>query len=135
MAKLIYPQLSYKLMAVLFKVQNKLGSSYQEKYYQRAIAKELENQKIPFEKEKQIKLAYEGEGIGNYFLDFVIDGKIVLEIKAVPFIKKEWTNQVVAYLVSTNLPLAIIANFRTSKLTYKRYVNPNIGNSELFGED
>ena len=135
MAKLIYPQLSYKLMAVLFKVQNKLGSSYQEKYYQRAIKRELTSQKIPFEQEKLIKLAYEGERIGNYFLDFVIDGKIVLEIKAVPFIKKEWTNQVVAYLVSTNLPLAIIANFRTPKLTYKRYVNPNLGDKELYGED
>lgn len=126
MAKLIYPELSYKIMSVLFKVHNKLGQTYQEKYYQRAIAKELKSQKIPFEQEKQVQLAYEGEKIGNYFLDFVIDGKIVLEIKTVPFIRKEWINQLVAYLVSTNLPLGIIANFRTPKLTYKRVVNPNI---------
>ena len=131
MAKLIYPKLSYQIMGVLFKVHNKLGSSYQEKYYQRAIKKELEDQEIPFEKEKQIKLTYEDEGIGNYFLDFVIDGKIILEVKALPFIKKEWTNQVVAYLVSTNLPLAIIANFRSPKLTYKRYVNPNLKDTNI----
>lgn len=133
--RIIYPKLSYQLMSVLFKVHNKLGSSYQEKYYQRAIAREFENQRIPFEKERQIRLTYEDAGIGNYFLDFVIDEKIILEVKAVPFIKKEWTNQVVAYLVSTDLPLAIIANFRTPKLTYKRYVNPNLGNKELYGED
>lgn len=135
MAKLIYPKLSYQLMGVLFKVHSKLGSSYQEKYYQRAIKKELEKQKIPFKREMQIKLSYEEEKIGDYYLDFVIDDKIVLEVKAVPFIKKEWTNQVIAYLVSTGLTLAIVANFRTPKLTYKRYVNPNLGNKELYGED
>lgn len=118
-------------MAVLFKVQSKLGSSYQEKYYQRAIQKELESQNISYEKEKQIELVYEGEKIGNYFLDFVIDGKIILEVKAVPFIKKDWTNQVVAYLVSTGLFLAIIANFRTPKLTYKRYINPNLRDANV----
>lgn len=124
--RIIYPELSYQVMGVLFKVHNKLGSAYQEKYYQRAIKKELGYQNIPFEQEKQIKLVYETEKIGNYFLDFIIDGKIILETKAAPFIRKEWTNQVIAYLVSTELPLAIIANFRTPKLTYKRYINPNI---------
>jgi len=123
---IIYPELSYKLMGVLFKVHNKLGPTYQEKYYQRAIRRELEKQEIPFEKEKLVKLTYEAEKIGNYFLDFVIGGKIVLELKAVPFIRKEWIHQLVAYLVSTDLPLGIIANFRTPKLTYKRIVNPNI---------
>ena len=124
--KLIYPELSYTIMGVLFKVHNKLGSTYQEKYYQRAIATELKTQGIKFEKEKQIELRYELTKIGNYFIDFVIDGKIIIETKAVPFIRDEWLNQLVAYLISTKLPLGIIANFRTPKLTYKRIVNPNI---------
>ena len=124
--RIILPELSYKVMGVLFKVHNKLGPTYQEKYYQRAIAKELDTQSIHFKREKQIELTYEGDTIGKYFLDFVIDNKIILEIKAHPFIRKEWTNQVIAYLVSTDLPLGIIANFRTPKLTYKRIVNPNL---------
>ena len=76
--KLIYPELSFKLMGALFKVQNKLGSSYQEKYYQRAIATELKEQNIPFIREKEIILGYGNEGIGKYRLDFVIDNKIAL---------------------------------------------------------
>ena len=129
--RVVYPKLSYKLMGILFKVHNKLGSAYQERYYQRAIKKELEEQKIAFEREKQVKLVYENEKIGDYFLDFIIDGKIILEIKAVPFVKKEWSSQIIGYLASTNLPLAIIANFRTPKLTYKRYVNPTLGDKKL----
>lgn len=124
--RIIYPELSYQVMGVLFKVHNKLGPTYQERYYQRAIAIELEAQRVLFEKEKQINLAYEEKKIGKYYLDFVIDNKIILEVKAVPFIRKEWTDQLVAYLVSTGLPLGIIANFRTPKLTYRRIVNPNI---------
>lgn len=126
--RIIYPELSYKVMGVLFKVHNKLGPTYQERYYQRAIEIELKAQGIPFEKEKQISLTYEDKKIGKYYLDFVIDNKIILEVKAVPFIRKEWTDQLVVYLVSTGLPLGIIANFRTSKLTYKRIVNPDIDN-------
>ena len=51
MSELIYKDLSYKIMGILYKVQNKLGTKYQEKYYQRAIESELKKQKIPFEKE------------------------------------------------------------------------------------
>ncbi|MBI2327915.1 GxxExxY protein [Candidatus Curtissbacteria bacterium] len=131
--RIIYPRLSYQVMSVLFKVHNKLGSTYQEKYYQRAIKSEFQRLNIPFEREKQIKLVYEDEKIGDYFLDFLIDNKIILEIKAVPFSRAEWINQVVAYLSSTGYYLAIIANFRTVKLTFKRIVNPNLGNRELGG--
>lgn len=126
MAKLIYSELSYILMGLLFKVHNKLGSAYQEKYYQRAIMSELKTQKIAFEREKQIDLMYDEEKIGKYYLDFVIEDKIILEIKAAPFIKQDWSSQIIAYLTSSKLPLGIIANFRTPKLTYKRFVNPDI---------
>jgi len=113
-------------MGALFKVHNKLGPSYQEKYYQRAISAELQNQAIPFIREKEIILGYGNLGIGSYYLDFVIDNKIALEIKTVPFLKDEFVRQLLAYLVSANLKLGIIANFRTQKLTYKRIVNPKV---------
>lgn len=124
--KIIYPKLSYKLMGVLFKVHNNLGSSYKEKYYQRAIEEELRLQNIPFEKEKEIRIGYGNKGIGKYYLDFVIDGKIALEVKAVPFFKKDYLNQVLTYLDAAKLKLGIVANFRTERLTYRRLVNPRV---------
>ena len=123
---LIYPDLSYKLMGILFKVHRKLGNSYQEKYYQRAIESELKSQKIDYNRELLIRLNYDGTDIGKYFLDFVIDRKIALEIKAVPVLKDQYFNQVLAYLDSAKLKLGIIANFRPERLFYKRLVNPRV---------
>lgn len=113
-------------MGALFKVHNKLGNSYQEKYYQRAVAKELKLQNISFIQEFEIKLDYEEESIGKYFLDFLIEEKIILETKAEPIITLSFQRQVLAYLKSTNLKLGIIANFRTPRLTYCRLVNPHV---------
>ena len=121
--KIIYPGLSYKIMGVLFKVHNKLGTKYQEKYYQRAIEKELKDQDIAFEREKMVRLVYEGESIGRYFVDFVIGGKIILETKTVDFFNKEDYKQVLGYLNSLNLKLAILVNFNAPGLISKRVIN------------
>jgi GxxExxY protein len=69
---------------------------------------------------------YGKEKIGKYFFDFLIDNKIILEIKAIPCFKNSDYKQVSAYLKSKNIKLGILANFRTDKLTYKRILNPSI---------
>ena len=124
--KIIYKDLSYKIMGILFRVHRKLGSSYQEKYYQRAIEADFEKEKISFKREVLVKLNYREKDIGRYFLDFLVDSKVALEIKTVPFLKQEYLNQVLAYLNATNLKLGIVANFRTNRLTYKRLINPRV---------
>lgn len=123
---IIYKELSYKLMGILFKIHRSLGSTYQEKYYQLAIEIALKEEQVLYNREVMIKLQYNGESIGKYYLDLVIDGKIALEVKTVPLIAKEYINQVLAYLDSADLKLGIIANFRTQRLTYKRLVNPKV---------
>ncbi len=121
--ELVYPELSYKLMGVLFRVQNELGSSYQEKYYQRAIEEELRASNIKFEREKMVPLIFRGVSIGRYFLDFLIEDKIALEIKTIEFFRKAEWKQVRGYLKSINLKLGILVNFNSDKLTYKRILN------------
>jgi len=123
---IIYPELSYELMALLFKVHNTMGKNFQEKYYQRAVEIELKKQGIPYEREKLVRLYYEKENIGRYYIDFVVSNKIALEIKAADYFKREFTAQVLAYLSSAQLKLGIIVNFNSQTLLYKRYVNPLI---------
>ena len=126
MSELVYPTLSYQLMGILFRGHRKLGNSYQEKYYQRAIESEFKKGKLSYQREYQVELTYNDEKIGKYFLDFIVENKIALETKTVPFIKEEYIRQVLAYLDAAKLKLGIVANFRTNRLTYKRLINPRI---------
>jgi AmmeMemoRadiSam system protein A len=133
---IVEKNLSYKLMGILFKVHNKLGGEYQEKYYQRAVTHALKREKISFKEQLDIDLEFEKEKIGKYFLDFLIEGKIVLEIKAVPRLKPMYFRQVRAYLKAKNLELGILANFHGQKLTYKRILCPiRIKNSDNLHSD
>jgi len=122
-------------MGVLFKVHNELGPSLLEKYYQRAIASELETQKLAFKKEVPIRIEYQGRSIGRYFLDFVVEDLVVLEIKAERYYTPKFFKQAFAYLEQTNSPLAIIVNFRGDKLRYKRIVDPAFKDVDLTKRD
>lgn len=123
-AELVYPELSYKVVGILFKVHSKLGGKYQEKYYQRAVKVALKEAGLSFEKEIAVDLNFNGVKIGKYFLDFLIESKIVLELKATPRLTREDFRQIAAYLKAKNLKLGILANFRGDKLYYKRVLNP-----------
>ena len=129
MTKLIHPELSYKIMGIIFKAYNELGYGYQEKYYQRAIALELDEEKISYKKEKEIKLNYYGNNIGRYFLDFVIENKIVLELKVGQYFHSRDIKQILGYLKSTELQLGILAIITPQGIQYKRIIN---NNSQLY---
>lgn len=122
---LLYPELSYQIIGILFEVYNQLGPGYHEKYYQRAIAKELENNKIPFAQQVFIPLKFRKEVIGRQYLDFLIEEKIVLEIKKGDRFSKRHIEQIFNYLKATGLKLGILANFGSKSLKFKRIINLN----------
>lgn len=124
-AKLIEPELSYQIAGILFKVYNKLGPLYQEKYYQRAIEKELRTEKISFEREKTVPIEYEASNIGHYAVDFLIDNRIVLEVKTLKYLHPKYISQLLGYLNSLQVQLGIIANFQKDKLELKRLILPD----------
>lgn len=124
--ELVFPKLSYRLVGILFKVHTALGGKYQEKYYQRAVEKLLKEEGLKYEREVRVDLQFQDENIGKYYLDFLIDGKLILELKATPFLHPDDFRQVLAYLKSRRLKLGILANFRGSKLVYKRILNSEV---------
>ena len=126
MAELVYPELSYKLMGLLFEVQNRLGGNFEEKYYQKAVESLLKKQGFKFDKELKADITFEGDKIGKYFLDFLVDEKIILELKTVPKLLPIHFRQVRSYLRVKGLKLGILANFRGNQLIYKRILNSNI---------
>ena len=123
MNKIIYPELSYKIVGILYKVHGELGNRYQEKYYQRAVEIAFKKEKLSYQKEIAVNLEYDSENIGKYFLDFLICDKIVLELKTVNRFRREDIRQVLAYLKAAKKKLGILANFKKDSLEYKRILN------------
>ena len=112
--------LKYKIINALFKVHNELGSAHKEDVYHKAVARELENRNIKFKEEEYLSVEYKGQSIGEYKPNFIIEDKVVLEIKAVPRIAKEKFDQMFYYLKGTNYKLMLLANFGTGKLVVER---------------
>lgn len=121
--ELVYPELSYQIVGILFEVHNRLGGGFEEKYYQRAVEKLLKDRYIIFSKELKADISFNGEKIGKFFLDFLVDEKIVVELKAVPKLLPSHFKQVRSYLRVKRLRLGILANFRGPKLVYQRVLN------------
>ena len=121
--KVIYKDLSYRIVGILFEVYNELGYGYQEKYYENAIAKSFSKNNIQFKRQAPFKLQFKGEPIGRYYLDFLIEGKIILELKKGNHFPKRNINQATEYLKVTGLKLAILANFTSSEIKFMRILN------------
>ncbi len=127
--KIIYPELSYKITGVLFDVHTNLGNRYQEKYYSRAVALGFEKVGLKFERELRVNIAYHDKIIGKYYLDFLVENKIVVELKTVLQLSPQDFKQVSGYLKAKKLELGILANFRSQSLTYHRILNPDLKNN------
>lgn len=130
MSKLIYPELSFRVVGVCMDVHRQLGPSLLEKYYQRAVEQELNSQKIEFQREVCVQMLYKEKSIGRYFVDFVIENKLILELKAQPNLLMIHRKQVLSYLKQLDLGLGILVNFRNISLKQYRVIN-----SEWSGKD
>jgi len=120
---LIYPELSYQIIGVLFEVYNQLRPGYHEKYYQKAVAAGFNESGLSFKEQVCVPLTFKDCNVGRYFLDFVVDNKIVIEIKKGERFSKKNIDQIVAYLKSNALKLGIIANFGSRELKFRRIIN------------
>ncbi len=80
---ILYPDLSYKIIGCAFDVYNSLGAGHHEKYYQRALSEAFSSKKLKFSQQVYYPLKYRNRIIGKNFVDFLIEGKIIVEIKKV----------------------------------------------------
>ncbi len=121
-SQLIYPDLSYKINGVLFAAHNELGRFCNEKQYSDAVERYLKKLKVKYEREKVLPPSFEGEQKRNK-IDFLIENKIILEIKAKNLLTREDYYQVKRYLLALNKKLGILANFRKKYIEPRRILN------------
>ena len=123
--ELIYKDLSYKITGLLFEVHNELGSYCNEKQFGDLLEKKLKDNNIGHEREKVIPISFNGEKNGRNRIDFIIEGKIIIELKCKRNISREDYYQVQRYLKAFNKKLGIIINIRDKFLKPKRVLNSN----------
>ena len=121
--KIIYKDLSYKIIGVCFKVHDILGRFCREKQYCDLLEILFKKENIKYEREKKLDLYLSDLKIGGNRVDFLIENKILFDVKAKKYITKEDYRQMKRYLSVTGLKLAIIVNFREPSIYPKRVLN------------
>lgn len=121
-ADYLYKDLTYKIIGALFEVHKNLGCVHKENIYHEAIKIEFQLQGIIFSEEKALEVKYKGQRVGLYRPDFIIDDKVILEIKAVPYLAKTMMDQMYYYVKGSKYKLVLLVNFGTNKLIVKRRI-------------
>ena len=104
-------EITGKIIEIFYKVYNALGYGFLEKIYHQALCLEFRRAGLEFENEYPIRVIYEGEVMGNYVADFLVDGKVVVEVKAIREIGKVDERQLLNYLRCTDKEVGLLLNF------------------------
>ncbi len=121
--KILYKDLSYKIVQACYEVHNVPGPGYPEKIYEEAMAVELANGGIGVDRQRLVEVFFKGVKIGEYRLDMVAEQKIVLEYKSVSELNEVFEAQVLSYLKASGLRLGLLINFGGKKVEVRRIVN------------
>ena len=120
-----YEALTHKIIGCAMKVHSTLGNGFQEVIYQRALAIEMQKNKLEFQKEMEMKIFYDGIDIGTRRVDFFVEEFIMVELKAVIKLEDVHLAQAMNYCQAYNLPIGLLINFGSKSLEYKRVYNVN----------
>jgi len=121
-----YEDLTYKIIGCAIEVHKHLGNGFQEVIYQRALAIEMKMQGLEFLREYEMKLKYKGYKIGTRRVDFFVEDKIMVEIKAIIDLEDVHLAQAMNYLEAYNLEIGLLINFGAKSLQHKRVHNNNL---------
>ncbi len=98
------------------------GTTFLEAVYEAALAHEPDLRGIPYERQKRLTVTYKGQVVGEYVADFVVDGKVIAELKATKGLTEVDEAQLINYLRATGLRVGLLLNFGTPSLEYRRRV-------------
>ena len=121
-------ELTHNIIGAAMEVHKVLGNGFQEVVYQRALAIEMQMRGIHFEREKSMSLQYKGYDIGTRRVDFFVEDKIMVEIKAVIHLEDVHLAQAMNYVEAYNMEIGLLINFGAKSLQFKRVHNNKLIN-------
>ncbi|OQX05581.1 MAG: GxxExxY protein [Desulfobacteraceae bacterium IS3] len=121
-----YPEseLTGKIIGCAMEVHKILGNGFQEVIYQRSLAIEMKNQNLSFSREHEMEIYYKGEHVGKRRVDFFVEGKIMVELKAVIQLEDVHLAQAINYLEAYGSDIGLLINFGNTRLQFKRVMKP-----------
>lgn len=118
--------LTHEIIGCAMRVHSELGNGFQEVIYQRALSIELNNSNIGHDREKEITIEYKGQIIGSRRADFLVENRVMVEIKALETLLKVHKAQAINYLEAYKITDGLLLNFGATKLEFNRVYNSNL---------
>ncbi len=122
--ELLHEELTNAIIKTFYEVYNELGYGFLEKVYQNSLFLELRNKGFKVEAQKKISVYYKGIEVGEYYADLIVEDLVILELKAAEYIVKDFENQILNYLRSTDCEVGLLLNFG-KKPEFKRKIFEN----------
>jgi GxxExxY protein len=116
-------QITYKIIGASMKVHSTLGNGFQEVIYQRCLAIELEKVRLRFAREQEHTIYYENIEVGTRRADFVVENKVIVELKALINLEDVHLAQAKNYVVAYGFDIGLLINFGATSLQYKKVFN------------
>ena len=126
---MVKDELTYKIIGCSMNVHNTLGPGFQEVIYQRCLAIELQKASLVFTREQEHVIFYDGVEVGTRRADFVVENRVIIEIKALVNLEDVHLAQAKNYVVAYDFPLGLLINFGSKSLQYKLMFNPKYQNN------
>jgi GxxExxY protein len=131
-----YSELTGKIIGCAMKVHSGLGNGFQEVIYQRALEIEMADSGLSFSREHEMPIYYKNHQIGTRRVDFLVEGVVSVELKAITTLEDVHLAQAINYLEAYDLEVGLLINFGAKSLQHKRLVNKkfnqqNQGNPEI----
>ena len=116
-----HQEITKTVIGCAFEVVNELGAGFLESVYEKALLLALRQKGLPAITQHPVKVMFRNECVGNFFADLFVEGKVIVELKAVKAITPEHQAQIINYLNATGIEVGLLINFGTPKLEYKRF--------------
>lgn len=132
-----YPEseLTGKIIGCAMEVHKFLGNGFQEVIYQRSLAIEMKRQGLAFSREHEMEIFYKGEQVGLRRADFFVEGRIMVELKAVFELDDAHLAQAINYLEAYGMKIGLLINFGNTSLQFKRVMKPERNRNKSIKEE
>ena len=117
---MLYQELTGQILKASFTVINELGAGFLESVYEKALLTTLRKQGLEAEAQVPVDVIFQGENVGKFYADILVEGKVIIEVKTVSRLAPEHQAQVINYLNATGIKVGMLINFGNPKLEYRR---------------